>query len=126
MRVLFVCIGNSCRSPMAEGWANHLGLTSASCGTSGARSVAPHSVSVMEEKGIDIRGHTPRLTSEFDAKEWDLVISMGCGVDCTDFDVDRDWKIPDPVGRSLEEYRATRDNLEMRVRDLVAEAEAVE
>ena len=126
MRVLFVCIGNSCRSPMAEGWANHLGLTAASCGTSGATSVAPHSVAVMAERGIDISGHKPRLTSEFDAADWDLVISMGCGVECSDPRIDKDWEIPDPYQDSIEKYRATRDDLEMKVRKLVEKAKVVE
>ncbi len=126
MRVLFVCVGNSCRSPMAEGWANHLGLTAASCGTSGATSVAPHSVTVMAEKGIDISEHRPRLTSEFDAADWDLVISMGCGVVCSDPQIDEDWEIPDPYQDSIEKYRATRDILEMKVRELVEKAEVVE
>ncbi len=108
---------------MAEGWANHLGLTASSCGTHGSTSVASHSVAVMAEKGIDISNHQPRLTGDFDAAEWDLVISMGCGVKCPELTIDDDWAIPDPYGGSIEEYRTTRKVLEMKVRELVEQAE---
>jgi arsenate reductase len=80
----------------------------------------------MAEKGIDISGHKPRLTSEFDAADWDLIISMGCGVRCSSLPINDDWDIPDPYQDSIEKYRATRDDLEMKVRKLVEKAEAVE
>ena len=54
MRVLFVCVGNTCRSQMAEGWARHLGIDAASAGTRPGSNVAANAVAVMAEKGIDI------------------------------------------------------------------------
>lgn len=78
----------------------------------------------MAEKGIDISSHQPRLVDDFDAADWDLIISMGCGVHCPNLPIDEDWEIPDPYGGTVEKYRGTRDVLEMKVRELVAKVES--
>ena len=121
MRVLFVCVGNTCRSQMAEGWARHLGLDAASAGTSAGpgSSVAENAVAVMAEKGIDISHQQPSLVNDVDHTTFDKVFSMGCGVSCPDIPLDGDWDLDDPVGKSLDDYRQTRDAIEARVRALI-------
>ena len=121
MRVLFVCVGNTCRSQMAEGWARHLGLESASAGTSmkPGDSVAPNAVVAMAEKGIDISDQQPSLVDDVDHTTFDKVFSMGCGVSCPNIPLDGDWELDDPVGKSLDHYRKTRDAIEAHVRGLI-------
>ena len=121
MRVLFVCVGNTCRSQMAEGWARHLGLDAASAGTSAGAgsSVAENAVAVMAEKGIDISYQQPSLVEDVDHTTFDKVFSMGCGVSCPNIHLDGDWELDDPVGKILDEYRKTRDAIEAHVRGLI-------
>lgn len=82
MNVLFVCVGNSCRSQMAEGLAKAMGLTAASAGTHPAAKVAAHALTLLESRGIDTTGMRPQSIDEFQPKRFDKVISMGCGVHC--------------------------------------------
>ena len=121
MRVLFVCVGNTCRSQMAEGWAKHLGLEAASAGTSAGpgSSVAANAVEVMREKGIDISHQQPTLLGDVDHTSFDKVFSMGCGVSCPNIPLDGDWELGDPVNKSLDDYRDTRDAIEAHVRGLI-------
>ncbi len=119
MRVLFVCVGNTCRSQMAEGWARHLGLGAASAGTTPGDVVASHAVEVMAEKGIDISQQQPTLVGDVDHTTFDKVFSMGCGVSCPNIPLDGDWELDDPVGKSLDHYRKTRDAIEAHVRGLI-------
>ena len=121
MRVLFICVGNTCRSQMAEGWARHLGLEAASAGTSAGpdSSVAENAVAVMAENGIDISDQQPSLVDDVDHTTFDKVFSMGCGVSCPNIPFDGDWKLDDPFGNSLDDYRKTRDAIEAHVRGLI-------
>ena len=119
MRVLFVCVGNTCRSQMAEGWATHLGLEAASAGTDAGSEVAPFAVDVMAEKGIDISGQLPSHIDDFDHRDFDKVFSMGCNVSCPNIPLDGDWELPDPHGRIIEVYRRTRNTIETHVRALI-------
>ena len=120
MRVLFVCVGNSCRSQMAEGWAKHLGFEAASAGTStNQRKVAPNAVTVMAEKGIDIGEQYPKHIDDVDVSLYDLIFSMGCGVYCPNLPLNGDWELDDPFGQELDAYRKTRDEIERRIRELL-------
>jgi arsenate reductase len=121
MRVLFVCVGNTCRSQMAEGWARHLGIEAASAGTSmwPGSTVAENAVAVMAEKGIDISEQTPSLIDDFDHTTYDKVFSMGCGVQCPNIPFNADWQLDDPVGKGIDVYRKTRDAIEVQVRALI-------
>ena len=119
MRVLFVCVGNTCRSQMAEGWARHLGLEAASAGTHPGTKVAANAVSVMAEKGIDISQQSPSQIDDFNHAEFDKVYSMGCGVECPNIPLNGDWELDDPVGQRIEIYRETRDRIESYVRALI-------
>jgi len=121
MRVLFVCVGNTCRSQMAEGWARHLGIEASSAGTSmhPGSSVAENAVEVMAEKGIDISKQTPSLIDDIDHTTYDKVFSMGCGVQCPNISFNGDWQLDDPVGKGIDVYRKTRDVIEEQVRALI-------
>ncbi len=119
MRVLFVCVGNTCRSQMAEGWAQHLGLEAASAGTHPGSKVAENAIVVMSELGIDISHQIPNHIDEIDHNQFDKVFSMGCGVSCPNIPLDDDWELEDPVGRSIDVYRSTRDAIEAKIRAIM-------
>ncbi len=115
MKLLFVCVGNSCRSQMAEGIARSLGHEAASAGTHPATLVSPNAVIVCAEIGIDISNQQPKSVDNFSADDWDAVISMGCGVSCPAMKIDEDWELDDPVGQSIEVFRETRDAIRDRI-----------
>ena len=119
MRVLFICIGNSCRSQIAEGWAKNLGIDACSAGTHPANSIATNAIIVMSEIGIDISEGKPKSMDEFNEDDFELIISMGCGVQCPKLPIADDWGLKDPVGGTLQTYRLTRDIIESKIRKLV-------
>jgi protein-tyrosine-phosphatase len=83
-------------------------------------------VAAMDELGIDLRDRRPkRLTREL-AERADLIVTMGCGDECPYIPGKRylDWELPDPRGQSLESVRATREDITLRVQDLVGELDA--
>jgi arsenate reductase len=124
--VLFVCLHNAGRSQMSRALferaagERHRAL---SAGTTPADRVHPEVVEVMAELGIDVSGRTPRLLTRDLAEQADVVVTMGCGDECPYIPGKRylDWDLPDPKGRTVEEVRATRDEIERRVEALVAE-----
>ena len=128
-RILFVCVGNSCRSQMAEGFASHYGKDLVECssaGTSALGVVVDSTIEAMRERGIDISMQTSdQLTPEM--IEWaDTVVTMGCApadVLCPPTYRGRklDWEIEDPFGRSPEAIRRVRDEIERRVIALLEE-----
>ncbi len=115
VKLLFVCVGNSCRSQMAEGIARSLGHEAASAGTHPASVVSPNAVLVCAEIGIDISNQQPKSVDNFSADDWDAVMSMGCGVSCPAMKIDEDWELDDPVGQSIEVFRETRDAIRDRI-----------
>lgn len=126
--VLFVCIHNAGRSQMAAGFLDHLAgdrITVTSAGSAPAASLNPTVVAAMAEIGIDLvaTGATPRRLSDEAVRAADVVITMGCGDACPIFPGRRyvDWALDDPAGRDLAAVRPIRDEIERRVRDLVAE-----
>lgn len=127
-RILFVCVGNSCRSQMAEGLSRYHGkdrVEARSAGTKPADSVNPKAIEVMRELGIDITVQRPDILTP-DMAQWaDIIISMGCGVkESCPADIYgnmEDWGIDDPWGQSIEKYREARDEIETRVKKLIDE-----
>ena len=124
-RVLFLCIGNSCRSQMAEGFARKYGadvMEAASAGLSPAAIVQPQTHQAMNEKNITIDDQFPKDLSSVDVKTFNLIINMS-GVKLPGrIPVEiRDWKVEDPIGRSEEVYTAVRDQIESQVMQLVLE-----
>ena len=130
--VLFVCVGNSGRSQMAEAFFNHLakGKTKAlSAGTEPASVVDPTAVKVMKEVGIDISGNKPKpLTPEM-IDQANLVITMGCGAEAAcpaSWIETRDWGLEDPKDKPIEKVRQIRDEIKARVINLLQEIEKEE
>lgn len=122
-KVAFVCVHNSCRSQMAEGWAKKLGsdvLEVYSAGTESYPEVKPLAVQVMEEAGVDMNGHHPKLLSDIPA-EVDILITMGCNVVCPYVPCKHreDWGLTDPSGGPIDDYRKTRDKIKEKVEDLI-------
>lgn len=127
LRTCFVCIGNSCRSQMAEGFSRHHAsdvMAPMSGGTAPEDEVSPFAVSVMREKGIDISGAVPKKATEDMLRSCDLIVHMGCGSEgsCPFFPGIRteNWGIEDPKGRGMEAYREARDIIEAKVLDLAS------
>ena len=122
-KVAFVCVHNSCRSQMAEGWARKLGsdvLEVYSAGTENYSEVKPLAVQVMEEVGVDMSTHYSKLLSDIPA-EIDILITMGCNVVCPNLPCpySEDWGLKDPSSGPIEDYRKTRDIIKERVEDLI-------
>ena len=124
--VLFVCAHNAGRSQMAAALLDQYAdgrVHVRSAGSTPANEINPAVVAAMDEVGIDLSKEYPKpLTTEV-VKAADVVITMGCGDACPIFPGKRylDWDLPDPAGKSVEEVRLIRDEIDRRVRALVGE-----
>ena len=123
---LFLCTHNAGRSQMALGFFNALAreqATAYSGGSEPADQINPTAVAVMAEKGIDITAQQPKRWTEDMIQAADVVVTMGCGDTCPFIPGRRydDWQLPDPAGQSIEAVRPIRDEIEGRVRVLLAE-----
>ncbi|MFD7552607.1 arsenate reductase ArsC [Streptomyces sp. NPDC059578] len=126
--VLFVCVHNAGRSQMAAAWLGHLAgdrVEVRSAGSAPGATVNPAAVAAMAEVGIDISAEVPKLLTADAVRESDVCITMGCGDTCPVFPGKRylDWTLEDPAGQGLEAVRPIRDEIEHRVRGLLAELE---
>jgi arsenate reductase len=123
--VLFLCVGNSCRSQMAEGFARRYGadvLEPASAGLSPAAIVQPLTKQVMQAKNILIDDHYPKHLSSLDLSSFDLIINMSGAKLPAQLPVEvREWNIEDPIGRSEDIYIAVREKIEHLVMNLILE-----
>jgi len=122
-KVAFVCVHNSCRSQMAEGWAKKLGsdvIEAYSAGTEEYPQVKPLAVQVMEEDGVDIRGHHPKLLSAIPT-EVDILVTMGCNVVCPFVPAEHteDWGLDDPSGGTKDDFEKTRELVRIKVSELI-------
>lgn len=121
--MLFVCIGNACRSPMAAAFANRYGsdvLTATSAGLSPIERIPAETVAVMSELDIDVSGHVPRHYDPLEAMKCDLVINMaGFNLPGPSAREAVAWVVPDPYGRPVDAYRPVRDEIEQRVMRLI-------
>ena len=127
--ILFVCVHNAGRSQLAAGFARKLGgdrVQVRSAGSEPAETVNPAAVAAMAEVGIDIRDAAPKLLATDAVREADVIVTMGCGDACPVFPAKRyeDWELEDPAGKDLVTVRAIRDEIERRVRALLAELPA--
>ncbi|MFD9000742.1 arsenate reductase ArsC [Streptomyces sp. NPDC059582] len=124
--VLFVCVHNAGRSQMAAAFLTHLAgdrVHVRSAGSAPADTVNPAVAEAMAESGVDISAEVPKVLTVEAVKASDVVITMGCGDTCPVFPGRRylDWELPDPAGQGVEAVRPIRDEIEKRVRDLIAE-----
>lgn len=117
--VLFVCVHNAGRSQMAEAFFNHLarerGMAQCaqSAGTAPGERINPMAAAAMEELGISLAEHRPKMMTPEMARESGRIITMGCGVEAemcpAGTYISEDWGLPDPHGQGLEQVREVRD-----------------
>jgi len=124
-RVLFVCVENANRSQMAEAFARIHGGDAVEALSAGSRPsgvINPKAIRFMSELGYDLSGHDSKSLDRIEG-EFDAVITMGCGDNCPWVPARRreDWALPDPKHMDDEAYRAVRDEISARVKQLLAE-----
>jgi protein-tyrosine-phosphatase len=124
--VLFVCVHNAGRSQMAAALLDHhargrVRVTSA--GSEPASEVNRAVVAAMEEIGLDVSREFPKPLTDEVAEAADVLVTMGCGDACPVYLGKRylDWELPDPAGKSVEEVRPIRDEIDRRVQELMTE-----
>jgi arsenate reductase len=120
--VVFLCVQNSARSQMAEGWGRHLapaGVEVCSAGSAPA-SVRPDAIAVMAEVGIDLTDHSSKGLAEVAITGADVIITLCADEICPAVPGARrlHWPIEDPAGRGLDAFRSARDELRSRVEGL--------
>jgi len=126
LNILFVCIGNSCRSQMAEALAKQAGkgrIRAWSAGSSPLGEIIPQTHEVLREKGLTLKGHWSKGLKDVDVSKMDVVVGMGCEVQCPvplGFKGHViEWNIPDPYGHDLAFFRDVRDSIERQVKALL-------
>lgn len=92
MKLLFVCVGNTCRSQMAESLAKDMGFEAQSAGTNPGQKIAKNAILVIEELGIEIKNQYPKSIDNINAESFNKIISMGCGVKCPNLVISEDRK----------------------------------
>jgi arsenate reductase (thioredoxin) len=124
--VLFVCVHNAGRSQMAAALLDHHAqgrVRVRSAGSAPADRVNPAVVEVMAELGIDVSREFPKKLLTADVAASDVVVTMGCGDACPIFPGKRyeDWELTDPAGKGPDDVRRIRDEIDQRVRALLAD-----
>lgn len=124
--VLFLCVHNAGRSQMAAALMlrhAHGSVVVRSAGTDPADHLNPAVIEAMAELGIDITAQSPRRLVDDDARRADTIVTMGCGDSCPVYPGKRylNWVLSDPAGKSIEEVRGIRDEIDRLVRGLVDE-----
>jgi arsenate reductase len=126
-RVLFVCIGNSCRSQMAEAFARAYGsdvMEAQSAGVSPATMIAPLTKRTLAERNLNIDDHFPKGLELIRHQPFDLVVNMsGIPVTLAGTRI-VDWVVPDPIGQRDQVYRTVANQLEGLVMRLILELRA--
>ncbi|MEE9237890.1 MAG: hypothetical protein V3U52_08915 [Thermoplasmata archaeon] len=127
-RLLFICVGNSFRSQIAEGFARRQapkGVLVKSGGLRPSMALDPMAVELMAERGIDISRQEPKETDLAFALRAERIVVMGCDPEeaCPAEVLDRveEWDLQDPAGMDLEEGRMLRDDIEGRIAELLEE-----
>ncbi len=122
-RVLFVCVENSNRSQMAEAFAHIHGgkdVDAQSAGSKPSGVINPKAIRFMAELDYDLSRHASKSLDDIDG-EFDAVITMGCGDNCPWVPAKRreDWGLPDPKNMGDDDYRKVRDEISLRVKNLL-------
>ena len=124
--VLFVCVHNAGRSQMAAALLDHHAkgrVVVRSAGSEPADTINPAVIEAMAELSIDISNELPKPLTDASAREADVLVTMGCGDACPVYPGKRylDWVLLDPAGKTLEEVRSIRDEIDLRVQALLTE-----
>jgi arsenate reductase len=124
--VLFVCVHNAGRSQMAAGLLRLRSggrINVRSAGSAPADEVNPAVVEAMEELGVDMTEAFPKPLTDEVVRAADVVITMGCGDACPIYPGKKyeDWVLDDPAGQDLDAVRAIRNELDVRIQNLIGE-----
>lgn len=124
--VLFVCVHNAGRSQLAAALLHHHAsgrVRVVSAGSAPADEINPAVVAVMAELGIDLTREFPKRLTDDAVRAADVVITMGCGDACPVYPGRRyiDWELPDPAGKTVDQVRRIRDEIDRRVQVLLQE-----
>jgi len=127
LRLLFVCVENSCRSQMAEGFARAIGRDRVEAYSAGSRpsgKVDERAIAFMSEVGIGLVGQRSKGLNDLPPGAWDYIVTMGCGDACPNLPAHHriDWDLPDPKALDDAGFRAVRDQIARRVAALLADA----
>jgi arsenate reductase len=125
--ILFVCVENAGRSQMAEAFAKKWGMRASSAGTMPSSKINPTVVELMKEEGVDLSANKPKMLTNDMISEASLVVTMGCSVEevCPRPMLAKmqkkliDWHVDDPKGKSVDEVRNIRNDVERRVKELL-------
>jgi len=125
-KILFVCDENAGRSQMTEAFFRKhrpTGFEPISAGTKPAAKVNPTVVQAMKEIGINIENNSPQNISQKMIDETEITVNMGCTdrESCPALFLNNieDWNIQDPKGKSIEQVREIRDQIEQKVKDFI-------
>ncbi len=124
--VLFLCVHNSGRSLAARVLLDHYAAGSVrveSAGSEPGDQLNPSVVAVLEERGLDVSKDFPKPLTDETTRAADVIVTMGCGDTCPVYPGKRyrDWERVDPAGKPVEEVRPIIDDIDARVRSLLAE-----
>jgi arsenate reductase len=128
-KILFVCVENSNRSQMSQAFATMLGGDDVEAYSAGSRPsgvINPKAISAMKEMGYDLSTHDSKSLAEVEAyAPFDAVVTMGCGDACPWMPAKTfiDWQIPDPKHMNEEDFRAVRDHIMEKVKELLCDLE---
>lgn len=125
MRILFVCIENSCHSQMAEAFAKIYGnghIEAYSAGSRPSGSINSKAIDSMLEIGYDLRKHRSKSLNDIPDVEYDIVVTMGCGEECPVVKAKRheDWNFADPKAMMTEDFRRVCELIETKVKELIS------
>jgi arsenate reductase len=126
-KVLFVCVGNMCRSQMAEGFARSMGsdlVEAYSAGISHTGVLSEKTITAMEEKGIDISGQRSKGLEDVPLLDMDYIVNMATpsadDICPPSYKGEKlVWRVLDPIGESREYFKSVRDDIERRVKELL-------
>ena len=124
--VLFLCIHNSGRSLAAKVLLDHYAqgrVEVRSAGSEPGEHLNPSVVAILRERGLDTEREFPKPLTDADAREADVIVTMGCGDTCPWYPGKRyvDWDLTDPAGKTVDEVRPIVDDIDRRVRHLLDE-----
>lgn len=124
--VMYACIHNSGRSVAAKALTEHYAggqVEVRSAGSEPGHGVNPGVAAVLAERGLSTEDHRPSLLTYESVETSDVVVTMGCGETCPVFPGKRyeDWTVDDPKGQDLATVRRIVDDVDARVRALLAD-----
>ncbi len=124
--VLFLCTHNAGRSLAGRVLLDHYGqgqVQVRSAGSEPGDELNPSVVDILAEKGLDTSKEFPKALTDEAAREADVIVTMGCGDSCPLYPGKRylDWELEDPAGKPVEAVRPIIEEIDRRVRALLAE-----